>query len=309
MDKKLVRSLGHKGTLKTLKIHCQKNMTVPSNSDHNIFYLLIQHDRTIGYKTGRQVVIHEGGWCKIASIVMSVTGFDLLSDDSEDMSHQGCIENAATMNNEKDLSVPPALGFLQCRLIGSPYEVADATLNFAIDATCNNSYLGVHIDTIKNWKMDALIIVENFAAFTAMDGSFVDSITTAYSFNSVLVVYKGYTKQGIYSVMAELAALPCEKYVFTDYNLSGLSLAEIIASKIDAAGYILPKQPEDNPALARLSKKAEYTKQAHVIVHDMALRPYNNDVHNRFLAVTQEAIMAHNIPVTTVRRGIAAYAS
>lgn len=306
MDKRLVRQLGNKTVLKTLKTHYQKNMTVPSHSDRNIFYLLIQHDRSIGYKSGKQVFLHEGGWGKIATIVKSVTGFDLLTDDVGLMTTQGRVENSLIMNNEKSLSTPPTLGFLMCRLMGSDYDISEASNNFATRATADNSYEGLHINTIKDWVFDALIIVENFAAFIALNSSFIDTLIPRNPIQSTLVVYRGHNKQGVYGVTEEIASIKSEKYVFADYDLSGLSLAEIIASKINASGYILPRHAEKNPALARLSKRAEYIKQSRVVVHDVALASYSTDIHNRFLAVTQEAVLAHHIPMAIVRRGIAA---
>ena len=309
MDKRLVKQLGNRTVLRTLKNHYQKNMTVPSNSQHNIFYLLIQHDRSIGYKVGKQVVLHEGAWSIIADIVKNITGFDLLTDDIDMMTRQGRVQSALIMKNEKVLATPPTLGFLMCRLLGSDYEVAEATNKFSSSATASNSYVGLHISTTKNWSFDAIIIVENFAVFIALDSDFIKDIVSDKPIHSTLVVYRGHDKQGVYGVTAELASIKSDKYVFADYDLSGLSLAETIASKIGATGYILPSNACANSMLVNLSKKNEYNKQSRVVVHDIALSNYYNDMHKRFLAVTQEAIIAHNIPLSVVRRGVTANVS
>lgn len=309
MDKRLVKQLGNKTVLRTLKNHYQKNMTVPSNSEHNIFYLLIQHDRGIGYKVGKQVFLHEGAWGTIADIVKKIVGFDLLTDDIDMMTRQGRVQSALIMKNEKVLALPPTLGFLMCRLLGSDYEISESTNKFSNSATANNSYEGLHISTIENWSFDALIVVENFAAFIALDSDFINKIISDKPIHSTLIIYRGHDKQGVYGVTQELSRINSDKYVFADYDLSGLSLAETIASKIGAAGYILPSNACANTMLVELSKKTEYNKQSRVVVHDIALSNYSHDMHKRFLAVTQEAIIAHNIPLSVVRRGVIANVS
>ncbi|MBF0658080.1 hypothetical protein IPZ60_04920 [Psychrobacter sp. NG25] len=108
--------------------------------------------------------------------------------------------------------------------------------------------------------------------------------------------------KNIYSVATEIASLTCAKYVFADYDLAGLQLAEVIAERIESAGYILPKKAMHSQKLLEINKIAEREKQSAITIKDSVLQPYMNDMKVRFLAVTQEALMAHEVKLEVVNR-------
>lgn len=302
MDKILLRQLRHKTVLKTLKVHYKKNMTVASSSQYNIFYLLIQHDKSIGYKSGKQVILYEGAWEKIADIIKMVVGEDLDAPmpTTQDIVRPVLLPTSDTLIASK----PPTLGFLMCRLFGSAYELQTTTLGFAFEPTPDGSYLGVSLDTITHWNVDILIVIEDFQAFLSLNEGFIQSLKNTQPIHSVLLVYRGHDKQGIYGMTQELSAINAAKYVFTDYSLLGLRAAEIIASKINAAGYILPANPREEGLLLTLTSSSAVRASSRVTVHDIALISYCADIKARNLAVTQMNIIAHDISMAVVRRGV-----
>ena len=299
MNKRLSGRLGYKAVIKSLQRHFQKSMVVPCSSNHNIFYMLTQHDNSIGYRSGKKVYLNEGAWDKIAVLVKRETGFDLLIDSPD---HSTVKDRLSNNLEDKTLPSKAVDGFVMCRLIGSPYEIGAATFDFAQTATPANTYLGLHIDCIKQWEVSAVIVVENFSAFMAFDSDYLDKLASSKIFSTVLVIYRGYDKQNIYGVATELAKTNSAKYVFPDYDLSGLSLAEAIASRINATGYILPLNAQSESRLVGLSKPEEYNRQSATIIHDHALLPSYKDIKRRFIAITQDAIMTHNIPVAIINR-------
>lgn len=115
-----------------------------------------------------------------------------------------------------------------------------------------------------------------------------------------MLIYRGHDDN---NVTTDLAGLTCPKYVFADYDLAGLQLAEVIAEHIKATGYILPKNAIDNQKLLTLNKIAEREKQSAIIVIEPVLQPYMNDMKVRFLAVTQEALMANEVKLEVFGRG------
>lgn len=302
MDKRLATKIGQKSALVSLQTRYQQDMVIRYSSKQNIFYMLTEHDSSIGYTAGKYIYLYDGAWSKIHALVKSETGFDLLYDTVDDLVIKGRVDNALTTKDEKSLSLAPLDGFIMCRLIGSPYELSLATSDCVQTSTNSNTYAGLHISVIKNWNISAIIIIENFASFMAFDENYLLTIDGSDSFTTTLVIYRGHDKQNIYGVAAELAAASAAKYVFADYDLAGLSLSEVIASRVNASGYILPTQPHKEPLLAELSKKPQYDAQAQTVVHDLTLAPYYKDIKSRFIATTQEAIMAHKIPISIVLR-------
>lgn len=160
----------------------------------------------------------------------------------------------------------------------------------------------MHINHIANWDVDIILVIENFASFTEFTESHLSSIEGISDNGMVLLIYRGHDDKNIYSVATEIASLTCLKYVFADYDLAGLQLAEVIAERIKATGYILPKDARHNQRLLKLNKIAEREKQSATTIKDSVLQPYMNDMKARFLAVTQEALMAHGVELEVVDR-------
>lgn len=303
MEPRLANKLAQKRTLKTLRDGLLKRTKVFTyRNEDNIFYMLCQYDKTIGYSAGKKIYLSDIGWQSIINLVEAGTGFNLISDDIEDLSQKGRLENSTIMVDEKILSRSPTQGFLLCRLLGSAETLSQTTDHFANQSTPLRSYLGVHINHISNWDIDTIVVIENFASFTEFTDSHLSSIEGVSNNGIVLLIYRGHDDKNIYSVATEISRLSCPKYIFADYDLAGLQLAEVIAERIKAAGYILPKKARHNQSLLKLNKIAEREKQSATTIKDSVLQPYMNDMKVRFLAVTQEALMAHEVKLEIVSR-------
>lgn len=303
MEPRLANKLAQKRTLKTLREGLLKRTKVFAyRNEDNIFYMLCQHDKTIGYSAGKKIYLSDMGWQSIINLVKAGTGVNLISDDIDVLSQKGRLENSTIMADEKILSRSPTQGFILCRLLGSAETLSQTTEHFANQSTPLQSYLGVHINHIANWDVDIILVIENFASFTEFTESHLSSIEGISDNGMVLLIYRGHDDKNIYSVATEIASLTCLKYVFADYDLAGLQLAEVIAERIKAAGYILPKDARHNQRLLKLNKIAEREKQSATTIKDSVLQPYMNDMKARFLAVTQEALMAHGVELEVVDR-------
>lgn len=303
MEPRLANKLAQKRTLKTLREGLLKRTKVFAyRNEDNIFYMLCQHDKTIGYSAGKKIYLSYMGWQSIINLVKAGTGVNLISDDIDVLSQKGRLENSTIMADEKILSRSPTQGFVLCRLLGSAETLSQTTDHFANQSTPLQSYLGVHINHITNWDIGTIIVIENFASFTEFTESHLSSIEGINDNGIALLIYRGHDDKNIYSVATEIASLTCPKYIFADYDLAGLQLAEVIAERIEAAGYILPKGAMHNQSLVKLNKIAEREKQSAITIKDSVLQPYMNDMKVRFLAVTQEALMAHGVDLEVVNR-------
>lgn len=305
MEPRLANKLAQKRILKTLREGLLKRTKVFAyRNEDNIFYMLCQHDQTIGYSAGKKIYLSDMGWQSIINLVKVGTGVNLISDDIDVLSQKGRLENSTIMTDEKILSRSPTQGFVLCRLLGSAETLSQTTDHFANQSTPLQSYLGVHINHITNWDVDIILVIENFASFTEFTESHLSSIEGISDNGMVLLIYRGHDDKNIYSAATEIASLTCPKYIFADYDLAGLQLAEVIAERIEAAGYILPKGAMHNQSLVKLNKIAEREKQSATIIKDLVLQPYMNDMKARFLAVTQEALMAHGVELEVVSREV-----
>ncbi|WP_440824305.1 DUF7281 domain-containing protein [Psychrobacter cryohalolentis] len=303
MEPRLANKLAQKRTLKTLREGLLKRTKVfVYRSEDNVFYMLCQHDKTIGYSAGKKIYLSDMGWQSIINLVKAGTGVNLILDDIEVLSQKGRLENSTIMANEKILSRSPTQGFILCRLLGRAETLSQTTNHFANQSTPFQSYLGVHINHITNWEVDIILVIENFASFTEFTESHLSLIEGISDNGMVLLIYRGHDDKNIYSVATEIASLTCPKYVFADYDLAGLQIAEVIAERIESAGYILPKKAMHNQKLLEINKIAEREKQSATIIKDSVLQPYMNDMKDRFLAVTQEALMAHGVELEVVSR-------
>lgn len=303
MEPRLANKLAQKRTLKTLREGLLKRTKIFAyRNEDNIFYMLCQHDKTIGYSAGKKIYLSDMGWQSIINLVKTRTGINLILDDIEVLSQKGRLENSTIMADEKILSISPTQGFILCRLLGSAETLSQTTDKFANQSTPSRSYLGMHINHISNWDLGTIIVIENFVSFTEFTEGHLSSIEGVSNKGMVLLIYRGHDDKNIYSVATEIASLTCPKYIFADYDLVGLQLAEVIAERIEAAGYILPKDAMHNHSLIKLNKIAEREKQSATTIKDSVLQPYMNDMKDRFLAVTQEALMAHGVKLHVVSR-------
>lgn len=303
MEPRLAKKLAQKRTLKTLREGLLKRTKIFAyRNEDNIFYMLCQHDRAIGHSAGKKIHLSDTGWQSIVALVEAETGINLISDDIEALSQQGRLDNSAVMADEKILSRSPTQGFVLCRLLGSAEMLSQITDHFANQSTPLRSYLGVHINHIENWDIGAIIVIENFASFTEFTEAHLSLIAGIGNNDAILLIYRGHDDKNIYGVATKIASLSCPKYIFADYDLAGLQLAEVIAKRIELAGYILPKKAMHNQKLLEINKIAEREKQSATIIKDSVLKPYMNDMKARFLAVTQEALMAHGVELEVVSR-------
>lgn len=120
MEPRLANKLAQKRTLKTLREGLLKRTKVFAyRNEDNIFYMLCQHDKTIGYSAGKKIYLSDMGWQSIINLVKAGTGVNLISDDIDVLSQKGRLENSTIMADEKILSRSPTQGFILCRLLGS----------------------------------------------------------------------------------------------------------------------------------------------------------------------------------------------
>jgi len=163
--------------LKTLREGLLKRTKVfVYRSEDNVFYMLCQHDKTIGYSAGKKIYLSDMGWQSIINLVKAGTGVNLILDDIEVLSQKGRLENSTIMANEKILSRSPTQGFILCRLLGRAETLSQTTNHFANQSTPFQSYLGVHINHITNWEVDIILVIENFASFTEFTESHLSLI-------------------------------------------------------------------------------------------------------------------------------------
>lgn len=300
MNPKLAKQLSSYQSIKVLhsRAHSGSN-EISIRSQDNVFALLLAHDPYIGYKVGSKIHIKDGGWQRIAKLVQEKSQIDILKADIGDLKNQDRIEAARLRNDEKQASKPPTSGFLELRLLGDADLILKATGNQYSSASRKCSYIGAHITDVSNWHIDALIVVENFTCFYSLS---LDELSTIDGLPKgvIALVYRGHQAHKTSLVYNALAQVNTQKYIFADYDLSGLLIAESLAKSIHATGAILPKDPSSSSKLASLNKTQSRTDQAGTKVTKKQLIPYFKHLNNHYLAITQEALMAHKIPLTLV---------
>lgn len=302
MDRALKTTLSKKANLKRLQNHYQKSMILPLGPPTGLFALLLANNSSIGHVQGKKLHLSVTAWSAIRDLVKREVGFDLLLDSLESLSLQDRVNTSLSMNDEKILSLPPMSGFLMCRIIGDSYDVSASTARFVSGPTPENSYFGIQATQLDKWDFDVLLVVENFAAFIAIDQNYLKGVNARGVAQTVVVVYRGSDHQNIYSVSETLKDIDAERYVYADYDLSGLSLAATIAEKINATGYVLPDLDVSGGQLAALTKKEVRFAQSAVTITDPVLMPYYQDIKTNFLSVTQESLIANKVKMKVVIR-------
>lgn len=304
MEAKLEAKLQQKSALRMLQEHLlQYSSVIPFRSTSNVFFMLCKYDKSIGYPSGGKIHLNSNAWVKITELVKELTGFDLLAGDINDLSKLNRVDVSLVMNNEKSLGRAPSEGFVMGRLLGSGDTLNKDTKGFCNNSTPLNSYIGVHISDIQKWSISNLIIMENLAAFLVFNENHLSKIIGIDSKKSALVIYRGHSSgNNIYRLIDELKALEVNKYIFADYDIAGLNISEVIAEKINADGYILPLNKDDLKTLIKLTKSIEREKQSSITVSESTLLPFYKSLKHNFIGVTQESLMAHEIPLTVVER-------
>ena len=302
MDQTLITALSKKSNLKILKARYQKAMIVPCAGRTNIYRLLLNNDASLGRLEGKLLHLNGAAWPKIHALVKKQTGFDLLTDSIDNFSMMDRTAVSTSMKDEKVLGLPPMSGFLMIRIIGDSYSINASTAGFVRSSTLINTYIGVQAIQLEKWDYDALVVVENFSTFLNMDVDYLKEVKVDRVFETVVLIYRGSDHQNIYASADTVKNIDCERYVFADYDFSGLSLASVIAKRINATGYLLPVLGETDEHLRSLSKKDIRIKQAAVEIDDDVLRDYYLNIKSKFIAVTQESLMANKVKMSVVRR-------
>lgn len=302
MEAELEVKLQQKSVLEALQKHLlQYSTVIPFRSTSSVFFMVCKYDKSIGYPVNGKIHLNSDGWLKITELVKRLVNFDLLGSSIEDLSKLDRVEVTRSMNNEKSVGRAPSEGFIMGRMLGPSDTLRLDTKGFCEKATPPNSYAGIHISDIEKWDVGSLIIIENLAAFLAFNENHLSCVSGINTDESALIVYRGHdSNNSIYRLMTEFSELSMHKYIFADYDMAGLALSEVIAKKIGASGYILPSDKDDLNTLIRLTKSIEREKQAGITVTDSTLLPFYRSLKLNFIGVTQEALMAHGIPLSLV---------
>ncbi|WP_201608392.1 DUF2399 domain-containing protein [Psychrobacter immobilis] len=301
MEVDLEKSLNKAGKLDYLKEKMILGVKFATyRSPDNILVLLVSFDPSIGYTENGKVIINMGGWGRIREIVKAQTGIDLLRHNLNELKSKDRVDNTAITTNDKLLSKAPTKGFLECRLLGSEEHIINVSNNYTHKQTQENAYLGVEINDLINWNIDNIIIIENFNAFCRFNeqhAKLVKGLTGAVT----VLAYRGHNNKNITSILKALAQKDCKRYIFADYDLAGLKIAESMSKTLKAHGYILPNKPwMQTEKYIEMSVKENRKKQSSIQTSLPSLTPYFEHIRDKYLAVPQETLMARKIPLKII---------
>lgn len=301
MEVDLEKSLNTAGKLGYLKEKMILGVKVATyRSLDNILVLLVSFDPSIGYTENGKVIINMGGWGRIREIVKAQTGIDLLRHNLNELKSKDRVDNTAVTTNDKLLSKAPTKGFLECRLIGSEEHITNASNNYTHKQTKENAYLGVEINDLIDWNIDNIIIIENFNAFCRFNEQhtkLVEGLTGAVT----VLAYRGHSNKNITSILKALAQKDCKRYIFADYDLAGLRIAESMSKTFNAYGYILPNKPwMQTEKYIEMTVKENRKKQSSIQTSLPSLTPYFEHIRDKYLAVPQETLIARKTPLKIV---------
>ncbi len=301
MELDLEKSLNTAGKLDYLKEKMILGVKfVTYRSPDNILVLLVSFDPSIGYTENGKVTINMGGWGRIREIVKAQTGIDLLRHNLNELKSKDRVDNTTVTTNDKLLSKAPTEGFLECRLLGNEEHIINASNSYTHKQTKENSYLGVEINDLIDWNIDNIIIIENFNAFCRFNGQhakLVEGLTGAVT----VLAYRGHSNKNITSILKALAQKDCKRYIFADYDLAGLRIAESMSKTLNAYGYILPNKPwMQTEKYIEMTVKDNRKKQSSIQTSLPSLTPYFEHIRDKYLAVPQETLIARKIPLKIV---------
>ena len=301
MEVDLEKSLNTAGKLGYLKEKMLQGVRVATYRSHdNILVLLVSFDPSIGYTENGKVIINMGGWGRIREIVKAQTGIDLLRHNLDELKGRDRVDNTAITTNDKLLSKAPTKGFLECRLLGSEKHIINVSNNYTHKQTQENAYLGVEINDLTDWNIDNIIIIENFNAFCRFNeqhAKLVKGLTGAVT----VLAYRGHNNKNITSILKALAQKDCKRYIFADYDLAGLRIAESMSKTLKAHGYILPNKPwMQTEKYIEMTVKGNRKKQSSMKISLPSLTPYFEHIRDKYLAVPQETLIARRTPLKVV---------
>ena len=301
MEVDLEKSLNTAGKLDYLKEKMILGVKFATyRSPDNILVLLASFDPSIGYTENGKVIINMGGWGRIREIVKAQTGIDLLRHNLNELKGRDRVDNTAITTNDKLLSKAPTKGFLECRLLGSEKHIINVSNNYTHKQTQENAYLGVEINDLTDWNIDNIIIIENFNAFCRFNeqhAKLVKGLTGAVT----VLAYRGHNNKNITSILKALAQKDCKRYIFADYDLAGLKIAESMSKTLKAHGYILPNKPwMQTEKYIEMTVKENRKKQSSIKISLRSLTPYFEHIRDKYLAVPQETLIARRTPLKVV---------
>ncbi|MEO1898774.1 MAG: DUF7281 domain-containing protein [Pseudomonadales bacterium] len=301
MEVDLEKSLNTAGKLDYLKEKMILGVKFATyRSPDNILVLLASFDPSIGYTENGKVIINMGGWGRIREIVKAQTGIDLLRHNLNELKGRDRVDNTAITTNDKLLSKAPTKGFLECRLLGSEKHIINVSNNYTHKQTQENAYLGVEINDLTDWNIDNIIIIENFNAFCRFNeqhAKLVKGLTGAVT----VLAYRGHNNKNITSILKALAQKDCKRYIFADYDLAGLKIAESMSKTLKAHGYILPNKPwMQTEKYIEMTVKENRKKQSSIKISSPSLTSYFEHIRDKYLAVPQETLIARRTPLKVV---------
>ena len=301
MEVDLEKSLNKAGKLDYLKEKMILGVKFATyRSPDNILVLLVSFDPSIGYTENGKVIINMGGWGRIREIVKAQTGIDLLRHNLNELKSKDRVDNTAITTNDKLLSKAPTKGFLECRLLGSEEHIINVSNNYTHKQTQENAYLGVEINDLIDWNIDNIIIIENFNAFCRFNeqhAKLVKGLTGAVT----VLAYRGHNNKNITSILKALAQKDCKRYIFADYDLAGLKIAESMSKTLKAHGYILPNKPwMQTEKYIEMTVKENRKKQSSIKISSPSLTSYFEHIRDKYLAVPQETLIARRTPLKVV---------
>lgn len=302
MEAGLEKSLNTADKLDYLKKKMILGMkSVAYRSPDNILVLLVSFDPSIGYTENGQVIINMGGWGRIREIVKAQTGIDLLKHNLSELKSKDRVDNTAVITNDKLLSKAPTKGFIECRLLGCDEHIITASNSYAHKQTKENAYLGVDINDLIGWSVDNIIIIENFNAFCRFNeqhARLVEGLAGEFT----VLAYRGHSNKNINSILKVFAQKDCKRYIFADYDLAGLKIAESMSKSLKAHGYILPSKPwMQTGKYVDMTVKENRKKQSSIQTSLPSLLPYFEHIREKYLAVPQETLIARKIPLKIVK--------
>lgn len=101
--------------------------------------------------------------------------------------------------------------------------------------------------------------------------------------------------------MKALAQKECKRYIFADYDLAGLRIAESMSKTFKAHGYILPNRPWlQTEKYIEMTVKENRKKQSSIKINLPSLTPYFEHIRDKYLAVPQETLIARRILLKVV---------
>ena len=101
--------------------------------------------------------------------------------------------------------------------------------------------------------------------------------------------------------MKALAQKECKRYIFADYDLAGLRIAESMSKTLKAHGYILPNRPWlQTEKYIEMTVKENRKKQSSIKINLPNLTSYFEHIRDKYLAVPQETLIARRTSLKVV---------